>query len=32
LRRPQFLQAVARAGFDLVSPARLVESGVGHAA
>jgi predicted glycoside hydrolase/deacetylase ChbG (UPF0249 family) len=32
LRRPEFLEAVARAGFELVSPARLSRSGVAHAA
>jgi predicted glycoside hydrolase/deacetylase ChbG (UPF0249 family) len=32
LRRPEFLQAVARSGFNLVSPAALVEGGVVDAA
>ena len=32
LRRPEFFQAVARAGFQLVNPAQLLESGVCDAA
>jgi hypothetical protein len=32
LHRPEFLQAVARAGFELVRPTRLLQSGVVHAA
>ncbi len=32
LRRPEFLQAVSRAGFQLVTPTQFLESGVAHAA
>ncbi|HWY88589.1 MAG TPA: ChbG/HpnK family deacetylase [Gemmataceae bacterium] len=32
LRRPEFFQAVARAGFQMISPSQLMESGVTRAA